>query len=72
MNLLSRIPSIRPVSYTHLDVYKRQHRDTGCFGSGKFRVIRMDRSGINNHIDIRCDILGTLAIGCLLYTSRCV
>ena len=24
----------------------------------------MDRSGINNHIDIRCDILGTLAAAC--------
>ena len=25
-------PLVEPVSYTHLDVYKRQHRDRACAG----------------------------------------
>ena len=55
-----------PVSYTHLDVYKRQEQA----GDKKRR-----RASIKNRLAAPCTILllfGGEAYGCLLYTSRCV
>ena len=54
---------LRAVSYTHLDVYKRQVEDYEC-NCGKFKRIRF-RGTI-------CDRCGVEVTDCLLYTSRCV
>ena len=53
--------TIQPVSYTHLDVYKRQGHAGGlCHGHGAGRGAgRADRAFAH-------------AGACLLYTSRCV
>ena len=65
-----------PVSYTHLDVYKRQTADRvgKIFVNDIFintdrledlrTLVRLDRG--NTHLG--CDLYDT----CLLYTSRCV
>ena len=51
----------KPVSYTHLDVYKRQDMDFKVTGT---------RDGITaTQMDIKVD---GLSFDCLLYTSRCV
>ena len=33
-----------------------QHRNTGSFCSGKFRIVRVDRCGVNDKVDARNDI----------------
>ena len=59
-NTLNR--SLIPVSYTHLDVYKRQEH---------MREL-MKRLG-NPQDDLKyVHVAGTNGKGCLLYTSRCV
>ena len=64
-------PNYASVSYTHLDVYKRQHRS---------RCVRRQNGG-RHHDDDRFrlyaghlpELLEQRAhLGCLLYTSRCV
>ena len=57
--------TVFPVSYTHLDVYKRQESDSATLAeaSGEYKVLRDDLEVL----EIR-----TLLNGCLLYTSRCV
>ena len=39
-----------------------QHRNTGSFGGGKFRVVRVDRGGVNDKVDARNDIFRLLAV----------
>ena len=54
----------KPVSYTHLDVYKRQHLELPPFTL----VGATTRAGmLSNPLRARFGING-----CLLYTSRCV
>ena len=59
----------RPVSYTHLDVYKRQRQIskvlTGFTGNVEFRFLTGNRSF---QVAVGFDYY----IICLLYTSRCV
>ena len=59
-----------PVSYTHLDVYKRQPLDpaTGEVVSGQSA---QDNGGFKTIDGVACSS-ATLCLGCLLYTSRCV
>ena len=76
-------PHPRPVSYTHLDVYKRQvgHRSTCHPNQPKNALDKTTSSG--SQIILQYLIMGTLANArraqeyvppqaCLLYTSRCV
>ena len=59
----SRRKSLRPVSYTHLDVYKRQYeRRQHDMKNKKYSIIYSSLTG-NTKV---------LADACLLYTSRCV
>ena len=77
-----------PVSYTHLDVYKRQTKDWEC-ACGKYKRIRYkgivcDRCGVEvtrakvrrermGHIELKAPVSHIWYFkGCLLYTSRCV
>ena len=39
-----------------------QHRNAGSFGSGKLRVVRVDRCSINDKVDARNDIFRLLAV----------
>ena len=39
-----------------------QHRNAGSFGSGKFRVVRVDRCGVNDKVDARNDVFRLLAV----------
>ena len=56
------LEDVAPVSYTHLDVYKRQASVNSGWGTERFRR----RTGaLNQPVHVRT---GT----CLLYTSRCV
>ena len=50
---------IRAVSYTHLDVYKRQAKKS--YGKKGDAVVQMNWKAIDAGVD-----------ACLLYTSRCV
>ena len=52
-----------PVSYTHLDVYKRQGHDV---------TIIDKRATALQHTIESLDIMAIEGNGCLLYTSRCV
>ena len=63
----STIPpnSIIAVSYTHLDVYKRQHVICGAIVGGGLAYV-WQRTWLE--IAGTCGLLGA----CLLYTSRCV
>ena len=60
-----------PVSYTHLDVYKRQSYDpaTPVYAVGDTVYIEDDAYQIT---ELRDDTVQLLPTGCLLYTSRCV
>ena len=60
-----------PVSYTHLDVYKRQFTFTG--GSDILSLIISGQT-FSNHGQLRLVyfLYHTIALVCLLYTSRCV
>ena len=63
----------KPVSYTHLDVYKRQHtaRDLaqeGRRGAARLVTILGDSAGYLSTLTFVRILLET----CLLYTSRCV
>ena len=66
-----RLTGVRPVSYTHLDVYKRQALEVTNDalqihgGSGYLKGMEVERA-------YRDAKITTLYEGCLLYTSRCV
>ena len=61
-------PVQMPVSYTHLDVYKRQVHD---IGKNIVKVI-LENYGFEV-IDLGRDVpVETVVNTCLLYTSRCV
>ena len=60
-----------PVSYTHLDVYKRQHvrlADVGVLDDGQ----ALGDRGHHAVLDAVVDHLYEVTRACLLYTSRCV
>ena len=62
-----------PVSYTHLDVYKRQlyyHRVIGKENLSGYEDGTMVL--ICNHGEIYGPVVANLYVPCLLYTSRCV
>ena len=60
------------VSYTHLDVYKRQDRHRAQAAHlEQLQRLRFDPLGGVDHHHRAVD-RGERAIGCLLYTSRCV
>ena len=66
----------RPVSYTHLDVYKRQVVRV-CDLCQRSKVVNYRVEGEMNYIKVKrpfdlvaVDLYGPLP--CLLYTSRCV
>ena len=62
---------IPPVSYTHLDVYKRQDklRPGGVMALITSKgTMDKENSAVRKYIAQRADLLGA----CLLYTSRCV
>ena len=66
----------RPVSYTHLDVYKRQ-RHTHLPGAFLLRQAqKVDQADGLVFIYCQDDVFGRRAVqrakACLLYTSRCV
>ena len=58
------VPDLTPVSYTHLDVYKRQGLQTACITK-----VFPTRS---HTVAAQGGIAAALANICLLYTSRCV
>ena len=68
---------VGPVSYTHLDVYKRQLQGFCFYGISKkynFSQIARDKFGYPKlHLSRVTEFLANyLFKGCLLYTSRCV
>ena len=65
LDLLSEVPAeYAPVSYTHLDVYKRQFRERVMPSQTMRRLFRRVSQTWRSAVK--------LALGCLLYTSRCV
>ena len=68
----------RPVSYTHLDVYKRQGHDDAialllALGSPEVELKAVTTTAGNNVVDKTFhNTLKVLSPICLLYTSRCV
>ena len=68
--------NLTPVSYTHLDVYKRQ----GIYFVEKYQEVNRIVEEILKHVggevrDLKSEgsLIGqTRLISCLLYTSRCV
>ena len=65
----------KPVSYTHLDVYKRQ--GIRGFGEVFFREIILDlvvHKAVLGHkqVVVGAMVFKKLFMACLLYTSRCV
>ena len=65
--IIVAIDSLVSVSYTHLDVYKRQlqkGKNAIIRGNGRWRGIR--------EADYKRTKAGDKDKGCLLYTSRCV
>ena len=58
---------LKPVSYTHLDVYKRQFKDIPELQPFAFYAEEVLNLPVNRH-----KLAFTAGIRCLLYTSRCV
>ena len=65
---------VNPVSYTHLDVYKRQieHRFQALFELATELRTGDQRAHIQRQQALTAQAFGHLVIDCLLYTSRCV
>ena len=63
---LTEISEILAVSYTHLDVYKRQDTDVSGFWP------KLVEEGEYTPADLARTARMHKAIACLLYTSRCV
>ena len=61
--------NVAPVSYTHLDVYKRQALYGVNLRYKKPLYAAMIGGGVGGLI---CGLFGVKAYVCLLYTSRCV
>ena len=85
ISLLNSCISIRTVSYTHLDVYKRQRHIQGSFFEGLKKRAEALEVGEGLHIIQTFEPHPLYAVmeglgyehyteqrGCLLYTSRCV
>ena len=80
--LISSIFGMNSVSYTHLDVYKRQGLDkandenTMVFHAGtklnEGNILRANGGRVLNVTSCGPDLQKTLDYACLLYTSRCV
>ena len=84
----AKAPTVEPVSYTHLDVYKRQDfiTVTGGVYAAKYNVygVRFNDLGAKGKLSFRINdrmkinMFGTYSVyngygmTCLLYTSRCV
>ena len=68
--ILAKItPGLKAVSYTHLDVYKRQVSTCqGSFCGAICRRRNLLRSAARDSVSVQ----GSRNITCLLYTSRCV
>ena len=73
--------SQRAVSYTHLDVYKRQNRESGDGFSDILIepedpdagiVIEVKYTKEMKELDAACEAAMAQIKNCLLYTSRCV
>ena len=67
-----------PVSYTHLDVYKRQHIEAGknLFVNYNCTIIDVAKVTIGDNCQLAPNVAiytaGHPVYPCLLYTSRCV
>ena len=63
-----------PVSYTHLDVYKRQVPSSDEMKKAQLQAQEQERIAWENAIPLggkSCDVY-CFDMACLLYTSRCV
>ena len=72
--MLITVLDLEPVSYTHLDVYKRQVKDDLQASRGIAADLTASNLAVvgDAHL-IRHIFIGELLLGlCLLYTSRCV
>ena len=58
---LEKNPNTRPVSYTHLDVYKRQHQDKVVHYNGRTSNRRADEFGYAETAGAGCDFTDTPA-----------
>ena len=70
INQITIVPSLRiiPVSYTHLDVYKRQLTDDEKANGVEENIVAIDGIAVITDKDNSV----TELTSCLLYTSRCV
>ena len=68
-----RVPRADPVSYTHLDVYKRQHL-LPARGVLTVEPLQQQRQGYHVLVCADKHLGGEILLpeACLLYTSRCV
>ena len=62
---------VKAVSYTHLDVYKRQEVAKKGYEGLLTQFIEVDNKGVVS-ITKGCAVAGLGGKPCLLYTSRCV
>ena len=62
----------RPVSYTHLDVYKRQAKDWASGGKIVNAMNKGDTITLYYDAPQTGEYTVTVYYSCLLYTSRCV
>ena len=79
---MARADTLASVSYTHLDVYKRQHQIRGIFLKGyhiqktpiEERAVAIAEYIVKNKATVRqaAGQFGVSKSTCLLYTSRCV
>ena len=75
---LHGLQDVMPVSYTHLDVYKRQSLYCACQGNSRKGRLMIKKKGLGRGLDAL--LSGNdkphgdeqRSLPCLLYTSRCV
>ena len=79
--LVQQRHTIKPVSYTHLDVYKRQRYACAKLGISSEKPMRYEMGMVGNeNLDEELEddeyfgvcVDAGMACICLLYTSRCV
>ena len=68
-SFLEYVPGTSPVSYTHLAVLQHAHLQHGLLHLQLASEEEHERYRANERAG---DSVGTQAVGCLLYTSRCV